>query len=73
MLGRYDQAVASFERALALRPANGMAHYNLGLIAARRGHAAEARVHFERSLAIDPSSEDARRALEELKTALRRN
>ncbi len=71
MMGRYDQAVASFERSLALRPANAMALYNLGLIAARRGRFAEARAHFERSLAVDGSNDDARRALEELKTVMR--
>jgi Flp pilus assembly protein TadD len=54
-LGRPDQAVAHFQRSLALKGASANAHYNLGtaLTVARRFE--EAAYEFQQTIRIDPS------------------
>ena len=56
-LDRMDDARAALERALALEPANGQAHYNLGEIARARGDAPGARAAYEAALR-DPVTRD---------------
>jgi Tfp pilus assembly protein PilF len=43
------------------------AHFNLGVIAARRGDRAEARSRYQRALQADPGFKPARAALAKLK------
>ena len=56
-LDRLDDARGALERALALEPANGQAHYNLGELARARGDAKAARAAYEAALQ-DPSTHD---------------
>jgi choline-sulfatase len=56
-LDRMDDARAALERALALEPGNGQAHYNLGEIARARGDAPGARAAYEAALQ-DPVTRD---------------
>jgi tetratricopeptide (TPR) repeat protein len=61
-LGRSDEAIAEFERALASEPGLYEAHYNLGLLRARRGEREAAMRHFQQ--AFPAGDERALRALE---------
>jgi tetratricopeptide (TPR) repeat protein len=61
--GDIDQAVAAARRAVAALPDDAHAHDVLGRSLAAQGHVAEAVVHFERALTIDPAHEDARKHL----------
>jgi protein O-GlcNAc transferase len=62
-LGRYDAAVAAYERALALTPNLQAARINLGLAHFRAGAIAKAIATFNEALARDPSSIQARSLL----------
>lgn len=62
--GRYDKAIDSMERILAVPMEHEDLHYNLGCAYFRRGKLGPAIYHFERALILSPSSEDARFNLE---------
>jgi tetratricopeptide (TPR) repeat protein len=55
-----DAAEACYRKALALDPGLAAAHTNLGILAHRRGGAAQARAAFESALALDPDQPEAR-------------
>lgn len=57
--GQDKKAVASLERIRAIPLEHGDLHYNLGCAYFRLGKLGPAIFHFERALALDPSSEDA--------------
>ncbi len=57
--GQYARAVASLERIRSIPLENEDLHYNLGCAYFRLGKLGPAIFHFERALALDPSSEDA--------------
>ena len=57
--GRWDEAGACYERALAIQPDNAAAHNNLGLVCKQSGRLDAARQHFERALTLQPDSADA--------------
>jgi len=57
--GRFDDAVAHYERALFLRPDDADAHNKMGLARAAQGHPADAAAHYERALALKPDYADA--------------
>jgi len=57
------QAELHFRRALELNPDYADAHYNLGLVMARRGADSDAATQFEQALSLDPFSVDARNEL----------
>ena len=52
--GQLDEAIAEWEKALAIEPENGRAHNNLGVLLARQGRYAEAIPHYEEALKLDP-------------------
>ncbi|HTU01921.1 MAG TPA: tetratricopeptide repeat protein, partial [Candidatus Sulfotelmatobacter sp.] len=52
--GRFDEAVAHFQRSLELEPGNASAHTNLGYGLLRLGRADEALAHYNRAVEIDP-------------------
>jgi choline-sulfatase len=56
-LDRLDEAALVLQRALAVAPADGQAHFNLGEIARVRGDRAAARAAYEKALA-DPITHD---------------
>jgi tetratricopeptide (TPR) repeat protein len=51
--GRLDEAIAEWEKALALEPADARAHNNLGVALARQGRYDEAIPHYEEALKLD--------------------
>ena len=58
-LGRVEEAVALFRRAIERNRHYGAAHYNLGNELNRLGRKDEAIVHYERALKIDPHDASA--------------
>jgi len=69
LLGRHDEALAQFESVLSRAPRDAEAWCGIGWTRSRMGDPARAKEAFERALAIDPSSEPARQALESLPKA----
>src|SRR5262249_16382907 len=59
MAGNLDDAVGSYERALALRPDYALAHNNLGAILFQRGELEAAGVHLREAVRLDPKNADA--------------
>jgi Flp pilus assembly protein TadD len=53
-LRRYPEAIAAFERVLALAPPEPSVHFGAGLACAQAGQPDEAALHFEKALALDP-------------------
>ena len=60
MLGRYDEAVLSYEEVIAETPEWWEAHANLGICHARNGHMERAERAFRRGLADCPGSPEIR-------------
>jgi tetratricopeptide (TPR) repeat protein len=58
-LGRLDEAVAAFRRALKRRPAHAECHYNLGKALLKRDDLAGARESFRRAATLDPPQPSA--------------
>ena len=58
-LGRYDEALKAFDRALALQPSLPTTWHNRGLALSMLGQRAEALRSFERVLEIDPGNRPA--------------
>ena len=59
-IGKPQQALVAFGRALALDPASAAAHNNRGVALLALGQREAARTDFERALRIDPCQFDAR-------------
>jgi tetratricopeptide (TPR) repeat protein len=57
--GRIDEAVAHYERALALKPDHAEAHNNLGVALAALGRMDGAVAHYERALVLKPDYAEA--------------
>lgn len=57
--GRLDDAVASYRRALMIKPDFADAHYNLGLAFNRMGRLDDAAASYRQTLAINPQYADA--------------
>ena len=68
---QWEQAVAAFERALALKPSS-RAHYNLGLALEGGRRLEEAASRFASAVAMDSSYQPANEALERVRQALTR-
>jgi len=68
-MGRYQQALAPFSRAVELAPENAVFHHNYGLALGQTGHLAEARAEFERALALAPNFGSAQQALQMVRQA----
>ena len=62
-LGRPEEAIASFRKALVIKPDYAAAHYNIGLTYQEQGKLAEAIVSYNKVLAINPNYVDAHRNL----------
>lgn len=58
------KAEACFLKAIETKPDHQLAHFNLGIVHLRQGDMPGARKWFERCVAIDSTSESARRALQ---------
>ena len=65
-VGETELAIAELRQVCNRCPEFADAHFNLGTILARVGGVAQARNHFERYIALDPTSEWAARARERL-------
>jgi len=60
VVGKIDDAMARYQRAIALHADNAMANLNLGALLARRDDLYGARAHYERALEISPGYQQAR-------------
>ncbi len=58
-VGRLENAIGEYERALHLKPDYAEAHYNLGVALARTGRMQEAIEHWEQALRIKPDLAEA--------------
>ena len=56
-LEQFDKALADLERARSLDPTSGRVHYNLGVVAGRRGEGEAALEHFDRAYQLFPEGE----------------
>ena len=56
LAGKYEEAVASYEKAIALKPTDAGYLNNLGNALARLGRIQEAGVAYEKSAAVDPAN-----------------
>ena len=63
-LGRSDEALASFDKAINLKPDYAEAHNNLGIALGSLGDLDRAMAQFEQALRLKPGFEDAARNLE---------
>lgn len=54
-LGHSADAIACYQRAIAIKPSHLNAHNHLGIVAMQAGEANEAMTHFQSALAIDPN------------------
>lgn len=63
--GQLDEALAEFERCLAIAPQYAAAHAHAGSILAYRGRTAEAIKHLEASLALNPDQPEVQALLQE--------
>jgi Flp pilus assembly protein TadD len=59
-LGRHDDAIAAYRRALALSPAEFTPHYNLANLLRDRGQKADAEASYLQAIALAPDFADAR-------------
>jgi tetratricopeptide (TPR) repeat protein len=57
--GRYDESIATFQRAISIRPDDPHGHNDLGNVLILVGRPAEALPHFERALVLKPDMADA--------------
>jgi tetratricopeptide (TPR) repeat protein len=58
-MGRPDEALAHFLKALELNPSYGDAHYNLGVLLEKMGRIEEDMAHYQKALEINPNYIDA--------------
>ncbi|MGP8200890.1 MAG: tetratricopeptide repeat protein [Limisphaerales bacterium] len=58
-IGRVDEAIAWFQKAVQIKPDYWQAHYNLGIMLRGRGRMDEALVQFRKAAQCDPGKEDA--------------
>lgn len=66
MFGRLDQAIPLYERALELQPADALRHSVLGGCYLAADRPIDARVHFERAVALEPDGDPGKYAAQEL-------
>ena len=57
--GRFDEAIAHFQKALEIKPDYAEAHANLGAALAGRGRVDEAIAHYQKALEIKPDYAEA--------------
>ncbi len=65
-LGRYGEALRSFQRSLAIRPNYPDALANLALVQTAIGRESDAMANYRKALSLDPRHRDARRRLARL-------
>ena len=63
ILGRYDEAVATFRAAILQTPGKARLHYNLGNSLLAVGRLPDAKRQYELALDLDPEYDEAKRAL----------
>ncbi len=61
--GKVDEAIAAFNKALAIDPDLASAHYNLGIAYEKKDQPEEARKHFQETIRIKPGFGEAYQAL----------
>ena len=57
--GRFDEAIAQYQKALEIKPDVRQAHNNLGIVLAECGRVDEAIAHYRKALEIEPDYADA--------------
>ncbi|MEX1074605.1 MAG: tetratricopeptide repeat protein, partial [Burkholderiales bacterium] len=68
--GECEEAIAAFERVLALEPQDARSHFNVAYLLQRLGRHEAAIARFERTLALDPGIDRARKGLDASRAAL---
>jgi Tfp pilus assembly protein PilF len=58
-MGKFDEAIRYFSKALRINPNNARLHNYLGIVLARQKKESEAIFHFSEALRIDPNDADA--------------
>ena len=61
--GKYDDAIADYDKAIALDPNDAGAYTNRGVAYGRKGDKDQAIADFRKVLEINPSDQDAKRKL----------
>lgn len=59
-LGRLEEAIEQYKRAVAINPDDFKAHYNLGVVYAQQGHFDKAIQRYQRSIRANPAYPNAR-------------
>ena len=62
-LGRFDEALAHYRKALEIKPDYAEVHHNLGIILAGKGRFDDALAHYQKALEIKPDFVEARNNL----------
>ena len=57
--GRVDEAIAAYQRAIAIDPRHANAHNNLGAVLRAAGRPEEAEVAYRTAISLDPGHVDA--------------
>ena len=71
MAGQYQNATKAFEKAIALEPSSGSAHYNLACAYAKSGHVVKARAALDKAVALNPDYEEKAQKDKDLETLKR--
>lgn len=58
-IGKPDEAIVNYKRALQIEPQSAEVHYNLGSLLGMRGNVQEARLHLEEAVKIQPGYAEA--------------
>lgn len=66
--GKIDDAIREFSEAVRVNPSKADFHYNLGVMFRKKGQIEEARRQFETALKLNPDYQQARQALDSLKS-----
>ena len=68
-MNKLDEAVREYQAVIRLKPANAMAHLNLGMAQARAGESGKAVEQFEETLRLEPGNQQAQNYIRQFQSA----